>query len=65
MPFQNLNKGNLLIAEPSLMGDSSFSKSVVLLADLNENGSVGFILNKPLKLFLNIVLKKLYLFLFF
>ncbi len=53
MHFQNLNKGNLLIAEPSLMGDSSFSKSVVLLADLNENGSVGFILNKPLKLFLN------------
>ena len=59
MAFQNLHKGNLLIAEPSLMGDSSFSKSVVLLADLNENGSVGFILNKPLKLFLNDLVKEI------
>lgn len=42
------NKGLLLIAEPSLTGDVSFTKSVVLLADHNENGSVGFILNKVL-----------------
>jgi putative transcriptional regulator len=41
-------KGNLLVAEPSITGDLSFSRSVVLLADHNEEGSVGFILNKPL-----------------
>ena len=41
-------KGQLLIAEPSILGDSSFNRSVVLLADYNEDGSVGFILNKPL-----------------
>ncbi len=41
-------KGLLLIAEPSLTGDSSFSRSVVLLADHSKEGSVGFILNKPL-----------------
>ncbi len=41
-------KGNLLIAEPSIIGDISFNRSVVLLADHNESGSVGFILNKPL-----------------
>lgn len=41
-------KGNLLIAEPALTGDVSFNRSVVLLAEHNEEGSVGFILNKPL-----------------
>src|SRR5690606_25006864 len=38
----------LLIAEPTLAGDIAFSRSVVLLADHTENGSVGFILNKAL-----------------
>ncbi len=42
-------KGKLLIAEPSLTGDVSFNRSVVLLAEHNEEGSVGFILNKPLE----------------
>ncbi len=42
------NKGILLIAEPALTGDVSFNRSVVLLAEHNEEGSVGFILNKPL-----------------
>ncbi|HRB72453.1 MULTISPECIES: YqgE/AlgH family protein [Flavobacterium] len=41
-------KGNLLIAEPSIIGDLSFNRSVILLADHNSDGSVGFILNKPL-----------------
>lgn len=41
-------KGKLLIAEPSLTGDVSFNRSVVLLAEHNDEGSVGFILNKPL-----------------
>ena len=41
-------KGKLLIAEPSLTGDVSFNRSVVLLAEHNQEGSVGFILNKPL-----------------
>lgn len=42
-------KGNLLVAEPSIIGDLSFNRSVVLLADHNTEGSVGFILNKPLR----------------
>ncbi|MCX7550305.1 YqgE/AlgH family protein [Xanthomarina sp. F2636L] len=41
-------KGDLLIAEPSIIGDSSFNRSIVLLADHTEEGSIGFILNKPL-----------------
>jgi len=42
-------KGKLLIAEPSITGDHSFSRSVVLLAEHNSEGSIGFILNKPLE----------------
>ena len=42
-------KGNLLIAEPSIIGDMSFNRSIVLLADHNTDGSIGFILNKPLE----------------
>jgi putative transcriptional regulator len=42
-------KGKLLIAEPSLTGDVSFNRSVVLIAEHNKEGSVGFILNKPLE----------------
>ena len=40
-------KGKLLIAEPSILSDSSFNRSVVLLTEHNDNGSVGFIFNKP------------------
>jgi len=42
-------KGLLLIAEPSIIGDTSFNRSVVLLADHTEEGSIGFIMNKPLE----------------
>ncbi|WP_264559350.1 YqgE/AlgH family protein [Flavobacterium sp. N2270] len=42
-------KGHLLIAEPTNLGDNSFNRSVILLAEHNNDGSVGFILNKPLK----------------
>ena len=44
------DKGLLLVAKPSIIGDVSFSRSVILLTEYNtENGSVGFILNKPLE----------------
>lgn len=46
-------KGHLLVSEPSVLGDASFNRSVILLADHNEEGSVGFILNKPLNLTLS------------
>lgn len=42
-------KGHLLIAEPSIIGDVAFNRSVVLLAEHNDEGSIGFILNKPLE----------------
>lgn len=46
-------KGNLLIAEPAIIGDVSFNRSIVLLADHNQEGSIGFILNKPLEYTIN------------
>ncbi|MFT4830520.1 MAG: putative transcriptional regulator [Psychroserpens sp.] len=46
-------KGKLLIAEPTLTGDVSFNRSVVLIAEHNQEGSVGFILNKPLMYSIN------------
>jgi len=42
-------KGRLLIAEPSILGDRSFNRSVVLLTEHNKTGSIGFILNKPME----------------
>ncbi len=53
MTSEKLQKGQLLIAEPSIIGDLSFNRSVILLADHNEEGSVGFILNKPLEYTIN------------
>ena len=43
-----LKKGHLLIAEPSIIGDMSFNRSIIIIADHNTEGSIGFILNKPL-----------------
>ena len=41
------SKGKLLVAEPNILSDSQFTRSIVLLTEHNENGSVGFIFNKP------------------
>ncbi|WP_417589991.1 YqgE/AlgH family protein [Owenweeksia hongkongensis] len=45
-------KGSLLVAEPFL-GDTNFDRTVVLLTEHNEEGSVGFVINKPLELTLD------------
>lgn len=45
-------KGSLLVAEPFL-GDTNFDRSVILLTEHNEDGSVGFVINKPLQLALD------------
>lgn len=49
LPLEKPEKGLLLIAEPFL-GDPSFDRSVILLTEHNEEGSVGFVLNRPLDL---------------
>lgn len=45
-------KGDLLISEPFL-ADPNFSRTVILLCEHNEEGSFGFVLNKPAKVSLN------------
>ena len=45
----DIKKGQLLIAEPSIIGDASFNRSIILLADHSTEGSIGFIMNKPLQ----------------
>ena len=50
------SKGRLLISEP-FMGDYYFGRSVILLAEHNEEGSFGVILNKPVSAKFNEVLK--------
>ncbi len=39
------NKGDLLLSEPYL-GDENFERSVILMCEHNEEGSLGFVLNK-------------------
>ncbi len=43
------SKGLVLISEPFL-SDSYFKRSVVFLTELSDEGSVGFVLNKPVDL---------------
>ena len=49
-------KGKILISEPFLM-DYYFKRAVVLLAEHNEEGSFGLILNKPVDVILSDVLQ--------
>lgn len=49
----DLHTGSLLVAEP-FMQDINFRRAVVLVADHNEEeGTVGFIINKPLSVKIN------------
>ena len=45
---KNFGKGKVLLAEP-FMRDSNFKRAVVLMCENNEEGSLGFVLNKPLE----------------
>jgi putative transcriptional regulator len=43
-----IKKGQLLLSEPSI-GESTFNRSVLLVAEYSTEGTIGFILNKPLE----------------
>jgi putative transcriptional regulator len=49
----NPSKGKLLIAEPSILNDKSFNRSVIYLTEHTMEGSIGFILNKPTEFILS------------
>jgi putative transcriptional regulator len=42
----SVSKGDLLISEPYLP-DPNFERTVILICEHNEEGSIGFVLNKP------------------
>lgn len=50
-----LHKGVLLLSEPFLP-DPNFKRTVVLLTEHDEEGSIGFVLNRPTELTVNDVL---------
>lgn len=47
-------KGKILISEPFL-NDPNFKRTIILLTEHNEEGSVGFVLNKPTEYNINMV----------
>ena len=54
-----MDKGKLIVATPSILGDFNFRRSVILLASHKTTGSIGFILNKKLNYKLKHSLKDL------
>ncbi|MGY0408541.1 MAG: YqgE/AlgH family protein [Polaribacter sp.] len=52
-------KGRLLVAEPSILHDSSFNRAIILLTEHTEHNSVGFILNKSLEYSVNDLLPEI------
>lgn len=59
MNDNNPVKGRLLIAEPTILNDSSFSRAIILLTEHTDNNSVGFILNRPLTYTLNDIIPEI------
>lgn len=51
------SRGKILISEPFLR-DATFGRSVVLLIDHTEEGSMGLIINKQLLIFVNDIIKE-------
>lgn len=49
MVRQEVSSGKVLLAEPFML-DPNFKRSAVLLCEHSEEGSVGFIMNKPLNM---------------
>tara|TARA_B100000029_G_C17573394_1_gene957407 strand:+ start:1539 stop:2114 length:576 start_codon:yes stop_codon:yes gene_type:complete len=47
--LDEISKGCLLLADPSIINDPYFNRSVVLITEKNQDEIVGFILNKPLE----------------
>ena len=51
-------KGRILISEPFLM-DNYFKRSIVLITEYSEEGTVGFVLNKPVNMKINEIMAEL------
>tara|TARA_B100000767_G_C19750739_1_gene530672 strand:- start:1412 stop:1963 length:552 start_codon:yes stop_codon:yes gene_type:complete len=56
----DINQGKLLVAEPSIIGDENFHRSVILLANHKSTTSLGFIINKPFDFLLKDILPEIH-----
>ncbi len=54
-PEATLKVGRLLVATPSLVGPT-FARTVVLLLDHTDDGSLGLVLNRPMEVDVEVVL---------
>ncbi len=52
MTDRKITRGKVLLAEPFML-DTNFKRSVVLMCEHEDDGSLGFILNKSLKMKIN------------
>lgn len=59
MIINNPTKGQLLVAEPSILNDKAFNRSVIYLTEYGDDGCIGFILNRPSKFVLNDLLPEI------
>ena len=59
--MQNLKllKGKLLIAEPSILNDDSFNRTLILITEHTLKNTIGFILNRPLDFTVNDLLPEI------
>lgn len=55
----SLEKGRFLISNPFLPGPF-FDRSIIYIAEHGENGSIGYVINKPTTLYPDEVIKDLY-----
>jgi putative transcriptional regulator len=60
MTYLKTLKGKLLIAEPSILNDSSFNRTIILITEHTKNNAVGFILNRPLAYSFNDLIPEIY-----
>lgn len=60
MSYLKTLKGKLLIAEPSILNDTSFNRTIILITEHTKNNAVGFILNRPLAYTINDLLPDIF-----
>lgn len=56
---RRINLGDFLIADPSILGDTHFHRSVILICAVQDESPMGFIVNKPFHFSLTEVLPEI------
>lgn len=51
-----VQKGRILVSEPFLL-DNYFKRSIVLITEHNQDGTIGFVLNKPVEIRINEIIE--------